>query len=55
MEEERQQKVTAQTELAELRSRVSGLEAEIGKSHATVESYQRQVQDTEVSLRDGGH
>lgn len=49
--EEQKQKTAAQGECKELRTRVSGLEADIGKSHATIESYKHQVTATEVSLR----
>ena len=46
---ERKEKQSAQQDLKELRTRISQLEADISKSQATVESYQRQVKDTEVS------
>ena len=39
-----------QKEMKELRSRVSELEAELGKSHATLMSVQKQVKDTEVRV-----
>ena len=50
---ETKERKSAQQDLKELRTRISDLEADIGRSHATIESYQRQVQDTEVS--DGCH